>query len=129
MHEKFLGRQPDVANHQLALEHGNDRLDDFGSDHCAALQNEASIRTATASGHERVIEDAVEFARVLGLMKVVGRNRQLLEQRLGVDGHLDLAGHFLPDFATVGDQHRQRDIVVLNERHRLLMSRRWPCSA
>ena len=47
---------------------------------------------------------------------MVGRDAELIEKRFGMDGHLDLAGHRLADLATIADQHRQRNSVILDQR-------------
>ena len=46
---------------------------------------------------------------------MIGWNMQLVEDRLGVKRHLDLTGHRLAYFATIGNQHWQRDLVELDQ--------------
>ncbi|ADE40182.1 ATP-dependent DNA helicase [Candidatus Puniceispirillum marinum IMCC1322] len=46
---------------------------------------------------------------------MICRNAHLCQQRLCVHRHFNLAGYWLANFATIANQHRQWNIVILNK--------------
>ena len=48
-------------------------------------------------------------------MEMVGRDVHLRQKRLGMDRHFDLASHGFAQFTAIGNDHRQRHAVVLDQ--------------
>ena len=60
---------------------------------------------------QAILEDSVVPVGLLDVAQAVSRHMQLLEQRLGMNGHLNLARYFFSDVVPVADDHERRNPI------------------